>query len=163
MFIFNNHTFSPITPDVLLKNNLPQTNKSNVYNNISSYQQGPSLFDNSKTESLFDYSPVVKSTVNANSGDDEVKVNSGSVNVNSTSVNNINNVSNVNNVNIEMPNIVLVSSPQNNPNLGFYTWIMQGSPSAAFDNADIQNQRKRKNSKLKKKKFAEESGNPTDY
>jgi hypothetical protein len=163
MFIFNNPTFSPITPDVLLMKgaqqaqqgqwqttNINNFNNTNNINFTSSHSPGEMI----KSESLFEYSSLAKSSQQSSVVDEGE--NNQTQSSQSGNTPNVNSINNVNNLNIEIPNIVLVSPTINNPNMGFYTWVMQGSPQIT-SNVRVDTANKRKDSKLKKTNYADDA------
>lgn len=176
MFIFNNPTFSPITPDVLMMKGAQQANFSqqsqgqttniNNFNNTNNINFTTSLPQGEmhKSESLFEYSPQVKSSQHSSLVDEEnFNIQNQSSQSEKNNLPNENNISRVNNLNIDVPNLLLVSTPNSNlnPNLGFYKWVLQGSPQIK-SNVSLNPPRKRKDSKLKKTKYADEADESSD-
>ncbi len=141
LFVFNTqsgNTSNPFTPNHVLLNPSSSATLSSAKCNSD--------------DNMFQYSPVLKKipTHQSQSKHDQESVESKgrslsyhSVNSLSSYANNINN-----NVNIEMPNMLLL--PGGNPNLGFYTWVMQGTPTPILSQAP-----NKRNKKFKKTNFVE--------
>lgn len=127
IFMFNNANTNSLTPTPIQK-------KSNYFMNTP--RQENAFFEYPPTSNN-DVSKDQNTINNLNSSKTEMTQTQNPPNFNNNSTvalnppvqnnNNSKNYSNVSNVNIGIPNIVLVS-PACNPNLGFYTWVMQGSP-----------------------------------
>jgi hypothetical protein len=121
-----------------------------IYNNFSPNLSHIFMFNNSQTGTPLDK----KQGTAQKKTEDTFNYEANNQNSNKDNNTGNNNINNINNVNIEIPNLVLVSTPLNNPNMGFYTWVINGS-----SNQNITNTSKKINKlkKFKKSKHFEES------
>lgn len=167
------NSFSPNLPHIFMFNNSGGINSltaTPVPRNTGDNQNNANI-DQNNSVNAFDYS-FKDETVNETEKSDNKIANV----VNNQSNNNESNPQQPVIVNqnppIEYPNLVLVSTPVGNPNYGFYTWVMQGSPHPSTvnninnfkknaNNSNLNSQNKKKSirsnsSKLKKQKYKEE-------